>query len=61
MSVGGLYLLVQGQSQSQSDELGDRVLSCRWMQDQAHLPAPGRHNPLSSFYATKTKTRSICF
>lgn len=34
------YLLIEGQSQGESDELGDGVLGCGRVQDQAHLPAP---------------------
>lgn len=37
-------LLIEGQSQSESDKLRDRVLRCGRVQNQAHLPAPGGHN-----------------
>lgn len=55
---GGGDLLIQGQSQGQSDELGDRVLGCRRVQDQAHLPAPGTHKSPPS--AALTKQADLC-
>lgn len=49
------YLPIKSQSQGESDELGDGVLGCGRVQDQAHLPAPGGHDTPAAL-TTRDKT-----
>lgn len=48
------YLLIEGQSQGESDKLGDGVLSGGRVQDQTHLPAPAGQTAADTDTVTHT-------